>query len=181
MIGQTAEPHGGCAVDRDELAYLSDGRRRVALAALATLLLEGRMRLSHAGKLYPVAGAEAGDPVLEAALAQRATLKESLAALAEHESVRAVEEDLLRRGLVTRGLLGRFRRPTPEGMRMVEEARTVKGRGQAIAVALNGLAGISDDSIKRQFGAAKAGPLRGQGQGGWDARDYDSGSPGGSM
>lgn len=105
-------------------------------------------------------------------------LKKSLAALADHESA---EEDLLRRGLITRGVLGRLRRPTPEGKRLVEEARIAKGRGNATTIALNGVDGISDNSIKRHFSAFQAGPLRGQGQGGWDARDYDSGSPGGSM
>ncbi|MEV4113806.1 TIGR04222 domain-containing membrane protein [Nonomuraea sp. NPDC049695] len=157
-------------MDRNELACLSGGPRRVALAALATLLLEGRMRLSHAGKLYAVAGATGDDPVEEVAMGQRSTLPEALATVAEHEVVRAVEEDLVRRGLLTRGWLGRFRRATPAGRALIEQAGTAR-RGSGLRIALDGLAGISDERVGRQFGGSGRAPgsLRGQGTGGWDA------------
>jgi uncharacterized protein (TIGR04222 family) len=54
-------------VDRNELAYISGGRPRVALAALVTLVLDKRLRMSHAGRLYAVQGAGGGDPVEVAA------------------------------------------------------------------------------------------------------------------
>ncbi|NJP98558.1 TIGR04222 domain-containing membrane protein [Nonomuraea sp. FMUSA5-5] len=166
-------------MDRNEVAYLSGGRRRVALAALFTLVEDGRLRLSYADKLYTVTGAESGDPVEEAALAQRSTIPEALAALAEHESVRAVEEDLIRRGLVGRGWLGLTRRPTPAGKKLTEHAMHEK-RQPSLRVALHGVAGISDETLRRRFAVAKSkGSLRGQGTGGWDAtRDYDGGSGG---
>ncbi|MFC4117018.1 TIGR04222 domain-containing membrane protein [Nonomuraea zeae] len=166
-------------MDRNELAYLSGGPHRVALAALVTLVLEGRMRLSYAGKLYAVAGATGGDPVEEIALLQRSTLPEALAAVAGHESVRAVEEDLIRRELVTRSWLGRFRRATPAGRRLIEQAGPAP-RGSVVGVALDGLAGISDEKIRRQFGGSrrKRGSLRGQGTGGWDATGNTLGGDG---
>ncbi|MGN9845290.1 hypothetical protein ACTMTI_44935 [Nonomuraea sp. H19] len=170
-------------MDRNEVAYLSGGRRRVALAALATLVIEGRMRLSHDGKLYSVAGAGAADPVEEVALAQRSGLREALATMEGHESVRAVEEDLLHRGLVARRWLGLSRRPAPAGKELIEQARTTKGRGAALTIALNGLVGIPDLKIRRQFGGAVGGKgsLRGQGTGGWSAGESIDGPSGSSL
>ncbi|MEU1734038.1 TIGR04222 domain-containing membrane protein [Streptosporangium sp. NPDC020145] len=167
-------------MDRNEVAYLSGGRRRVALAALFTVVKDGRLRLSYADKLYAVAGAESGDSVEEAALAQRSTIPKALAALAGHESVRAVEEDLVRRGLVGRGWLGLTLRPTPAGRELAEHAVQEK-REPSLRVALDGVAGITDVALRRRFAVAtkSKGSLRGQGTGGWDAtHDYNGSGDG---
>ncbi|NRQ39050.1 hypothetical protein HII36_45600 [Nonomuraea sp. NN258] len=167
-------------MDRNDLAYLSGGRPRVALAALATLLLDGRLRTSYAGKLYQVTGATAADPVEQAALAQRSTIKEALETLTEHESVLAVESDLIGRDLVSRTWLGR-RRTNAAGRDLVEQAKQTR-QSAPVRIALNGLTSVPDDKLRAQLAGAtkKAGSLRGQGTGGWSVPTSEYGESSGS-
>ncbi|GAA3137396.1 hypothetical protein GCM10010466_30340 [Planomonospora alba] len=94
------------------------GRRRVALAALASLVRDGRLRTSHAGRLYAVAKAGADDPVEKTALAQRSTVREALAALA------GISDEGV--GRLSAPLRSRLR--TPEGPR---SSRSAAGGGRA--------------------------------------------------
>ncbi|SEF93998.1 TIGR04222 domain-containing protein [Nonomuraea solani] len=172
-------------MQRNELAYLSGGRRRVALAALAPMLIDGRLKLTHNGRLYAVTGATADDPLQEAALAQRSTLMEALDALAAHEVVVAVEADLLARRLAARRWPWSAPRPTAEGRALLEE-RTKERQPATIRIALDGVRGMSDDRLRRQFAgpSKEKGSLRGQGTGGWsspDAAGGDFGGGGGSF
>lgn len=55
-----------------------------------------------------------------------------IAALAAHESARAVEEDLVRRSLIGRGRPGLGRRPTPVGKRVIEQAWTCRESNEPV-------------------------------------------------
>ncbi|MFI6485801.1 hypothetical protein ACIBH1_48410 [Nonomuraea sp. NPDC050663] len=168
-----AEPTGGA--DRNGLAQLRGGARRVALAALAELLTDGRLRTDHADRLYRADGVQADDPVEEAALELRGDVRGALRELAKHESVRAVEERVRHGGLIRRGILGT--KPTAEGARLIEEARGHRRR-VAIRVALDGVEGIPEGPIRKLFVKAGAGSIRGTGDGGWSGGD--GGGSGGS-
>ncbi|MBA2895657.1 hypothetical protein [Nonomuraea soli] len=164
--------------DRDGLAHLRGGARRVALAALAELLTDGRLRTDHADRLYRVDGAQAADPVEAAALERRGDVRGALRELSRHESVRAVGERVRRSGLNRRGLLGT--KPTAEGARLIEEARGHRRR-VAIRVALDGVEGIPEGPIRKLFVRAGAGPIRGTGDGGWTGTGgEDGGGSGGN-
>ncbi|GAA4097190.1 TIGR04222 domain-containing membrane protein [Nonomuraea soli] len=165
-------------MDRNELAYLSGGRSRVALAALGELVLDGRIRVSRFGRLTPVAGAVGRDAVEMVALNQTNSLRSACGRVARDGAVRAIEPGLLARGLARKGWLGMGLRPTAEGKQLLKEARRLGG-GPGVMIALNGLRGIPDSKVRKVFGRATSSSSGGFVHGGGDGGGCGGGGCGG--
>ncbi|MFQ1002898.1 TIGR04222 domain-containing membrane protein [Modestobacter sp. SSW1-42] len=150
-----------------DLAQLAGGVERVADTAVVALLARGRL-LVDGGGLLRVAGSAPAHPVEAAVLdavgprprPRRSAL--TVRALVQDDprvgavAVRLEAEGLLRRNpwaVLSRSWPARVR--TPEGRRVLAEARQQPGIGEDVRVALDGVAAMADQTRRRLvFGAA---------------------------
>jgi hypothetical protein len=140
-------------LDVYQVAYLCGGPRRVALAAVAAMAQDGRIKISRARHRVQAVHRRAGQPVeravLEAVPASGTVLGPLLEEVARSAAVRELLEGLRRGGLVGRHSLGGHPHLSAAGhaaRRELQDSGADAPGGRRVAVL--GTAGITDAGLR---------------------------------